>query len=61
MVFAVNTATGLLLDRGWVQAYVALMVLGCVGVGVMALALERRIPATVNGVRAPDEERSPAA
>jgi hypothetical protein len=32
--------------------YVDLMVLGCLGIFAMAGALERRIPATVNGVAA---------
>lgn len=30
--------------------YVGLMVLGCLAIGVMALALERRMPPAANGV-----------
>lgn len=45
---------GVLLDHDLAAAYVALMVAGCLAIGVMALALERRIPAAVNGVR-PDQ------
>jgi MFS family permease len=45
-------AAGLLLDQGLDQAYIAVMVLGCIGIGALALALERRIPASVNGVPA---------
>lgn len=56
-------AAGLLLDRGWSDGFIGLMVLGCVAVGVMALALERRIPAAANGVvldePAPDAPAAP--
>lgn len=41
---------GVLLDRGWGEVYVAVMVLGCVAVGAMALALERRVPESANGI-----------
>ena len=30
-----------------------MMVVGCLGIGALALALERRIPATANGVPEP--------
>ncbi len=43
-------AAGVLLERGWGAAYIAVMVLGCVGIALMALALERRVPASANGV-----------
>jgi MFS family permease len=43
---------GLLLDHHLAEAYVALMVLGCLGICVMAAALGRRIPDGVNGVLA---------
>ncbi len=43
-------AAGLLLDHDLAEAYVGLMVLGCLSICVMALALERKIPAVVNGV-----------
>ena len=46
-------AAGLLLDQGLGEWYIAIMVVGCLGIGVLALALERRIPATANGVPAP--------
>ncbi len=39
-------AAGLLLDQGLSEWYIAIMVVGCLGIGVLALALERRIPAT---------------
>lgn len=41
---------GLLIAHGLDEVYVGLMVLGCLGICAMARALERRIPATVNGV-----------
>jgi MFS family permease len=46
-------AAGLLLDQGLDVAYIALMVVGCVGIAVLAIALERRIPASANGVTGP--------
>jgi MFS family permease len=46
---------GLLLDHGLAQVYVGLMVVGCVGICAMARALERRIPAEVNGVVSTEE------
>lgn len=42
-------AAGVLLDHHLAAAYVALMVAGCAAIAGMALALERRIPAAVNG------------
>ena len=42
---------GLLLDHDLAWVYVGLMVLGCLSICAMAGALERRISATVNGVR----------
>ena len=47
-------AAGLLLDQGLHQVYIAVMVIGCLGIGALALALERRIPASVNGVASPE-------
>lgn len=41
---------GLLLDRGLNVLYIGVMVVGCLGIGVLAAALERRIPASANGV-----------
>jgi MFS family permease len=41
---------GLLLDHDLAAGYVALMLVGCVSVGLMALALERRLPAATNGI-----------
>ena len=41
---------GVLLDRGLTAVYIALMVIGCLGIGVLAFALERRISPEVNGV-----------
>jgi MFS family permease len=43
---------GLLLDLDLAEFYVGLMVLGCLGVCAMARSLERKIPATANGVAA---------
>ena len=43
-------AAGLLLANGLEAWYIAVMVIGCLGIGVLALALERRIPASANGV-----------
>ena len=44
-------AAGLLLANGLDAVYIAVMVVGCIGIGVLALALERRLPASANGVR----------
>ena len=43
-------AAGLLLANDLDAVYIAVMVAGCVGIGVLALALERRLPANANGV-----------
>lgn len=53
-------AAGLLLDRGLDVLYIAVMVVGCLGIGVLATALERRIPASANGVRTPETEPTTA-
>ncbi len=45
-------AAGLLLANDLDAVYIAVMVIGCVGIGVLALALERRLPASANGVAA---------
>jgi hypothetical protein len=34
--------------------YIGIMVVGCIGIGVLSTALERRIPASANGVRVPE-------
>jgi MFS family permease len=47
-------AAGLLLDQGLDAVYIAVMVVGCLGIGVLATALERRIPASANGVPTPE-------
>ena len=50
-------AAGLLLDYdldGW---YIGVMVVGCLGIGLLASALERRIPASANGVPEPEAVR----
>ena len=47
-------AAGLLLGNDLDAVYIAVMVAGCVGIGVLALALERRLPASANGVRTED-------
>jgi MFS family permease len=43
-------AAGLLLGNGFDAGYIAVMVLGCAGIVVLAFALERRLPASANGV-----------
>jgi MFS family permease len=48
---------GLLLEHDLAVLYIALMVVGCLGIGVMALALERRMPAAANGVA--EDRRTP--
>jgi len=45
-------AAGLLLDQGLSVLYIAVMVAGCLGIGVLAAVLERRIPVSANGVPA---------
>lgn len=49
-------AAGLLLDRGLDGWYIAAMVVGCVGIVLLARAVERRIPAEANGVVAAAEQ-----
>ena len=46
-------AAGVLLDHGLDAVFIGVMVVCCLGIGVMALALERRITAEVNGVVEP--------
>ena len=41
--------------EGLDAAYIAVMVVGCVVIGVLAIALERRILASANGVSEPAE------
>lgn len=45
-------AAGLLLDQGLHVLYIAIMVIGCVSICALAYALERRLPASANGVSA---------
>jgi len=45
-------AAGWLLQHDLDAAYVALMVVGCLAIGAMAIALERRVPPAANGVLA---------
>lgn len=47
-------AAGLLLDQGLSALYIGIMVVGCLGIGVLAGVLERRIPARANGVLEPE-------
>jgi len=47
---------GILLDRGWDVGYVAALVAGCAVMVALALAVERRISPTVNGVGAASTE-----
>nr|WP_218154868.1 MFS transporter [Agromyces sp. CF514] len=46
-------AAGFLLDHGLHGVFIGIMVVCCLGIGVMALALERRITPAVNGVVEP--------
>jgi len=46
---------GLLLDHDLAASYVGLMLVGCLSVGVMALALERRLSPITNGVSEPTQ------
>ena len=39
---------------GPVRVYIGIMVVGCLGIGVLAGVLERRIPASANGVPEPE-------
>ena len=45
-------AAGWLLQHDFDAAYVVLMVVGCLAIGAMAIALERRVPPAANGVTA---------
>jgi MFS family permease len=51
-------AAGLLLGNGLDAWFIAVMVVGCVGIGVLALALERRLPASANGVIAAEQTQA---
>ncbi|HEV7741272.1 MAG TPA: MFS transporter [Pseudolysinimonas sp.] len=53
-------AAGLLLGNGLDALYIAAMVVGCAGIVVLALALERRLPATANGVPQLEAASEPA-
>ncbi|MFB9960559.1 MFS transporter [Agromyces bracchium] len=53
-------AAGLLLDQGWDAGYIATMVAGCVAIIVLAIALERHVSATANGVTEPSPSAAPA-
>ncbi|BDZ54973.1 hypothetical protein GCM10025870_20460 [Agromyces marinus] len=53
-------AAGLLLGHGWHAGYIATMVVGCVAIIALAIALERRVPATANGVPEPSTPASPS-
>jgi len=52
-------AAGWLLQHDLDAAYIAVMVVGCLAIGAMAIALERRVPPAANGV--PVEEPVVAA
>lgn len=53
-------AAGLLLGHGLDAWYIALMVAGCAGMAVLALALERRLPASANGIAPSPAPAAPA-
>jgi MFS family permease len=46
---------GFLIGRGWSASYIAMLLGGCVLVAWLALAMERRLPPRVNGVRDAEE------
>jgi MFS family permease len=46
---------GVLIGHGWNSSYIAMLVWGCVLVAWLALAIERRLPPRVNGVRDAEE------
>ena len=48
-------AAGLLLDLDLEAWYIAIMVVGCVSIAVLASVLERRVSPTANGVPLPAE------
>ena len=48
-----------LIGRGLGGAYIAFLVGGCAVLAVISLAVERRLPPHVNGVRAVDVEAAP--
>jgi MFS family permease len=52
-------AAGLLLGNDLDAVFIAVMVAGCVAIGVLALALERRLPAEANGVTVAEPESAP--
>jgi MFS family permease len=52
-------AAGVLLGNGLDAVFIGLMMLCCLGIGFMALALERHLPAGVNGID--DPEPAPAS
>ncbi len=54
-------AAGLLLGQGLDAVFIMVMVVGCLGIGVLATALERRIPASANGVVAVETSDRPQA
>ena len=47
-------AAGLLLDHDLDAWYIGIMVVGCLGIGLLASGLDRRLPATANGITAPE-------
>ena len=47
-------AAGLLLDHDLDAWYIGIMVVGCLGIGLLASGLERRLPANANGITAPE-------
>jgi MFS family permease len=49
---------GLLLERGWAGGFIAVMVVGCVGIAAMAFAVGRRVTPAVDGVRRASSELS---
>lgn len=49
-------AAGFLLDHDLTSTYIAMMVVGCAAIAVMALVLERHVPETANGRSVPDAE-----
>jgi len=45
---------GVMLGARFNVAFIGMLILGCALMAVIALAVERRIPALANGIRTPD-------
>ena len=48
---------GFMLSRGWSTAFVAMLIAGCAGMALLALAVERRITPAVNGLTTREDDQ----